>query len=183
VSNEPATRPRRRAENTFLVALALIAFTGPFLIKTQVAEAFYIPSASMESTLHGCDGCQGDRILVEKVSYRLHPPQRGDIVVFRGSRTWPANTLVKRVIGLPGDHITWSNGTVHINGAPLEEPYAVGPIDEFTALTVPPDHLWVLGDNRPASADSRFHGPVPIADVIGRATTIVWPLDRAQTLP
>lgn len=180
-----------------LPVLLLIAFALAFLLRTFVVQVFYIPSESMLQTLQ-----VDDRIVVEKVTYRFGGPERGDVVVFAGESPFPepemsttqrvvrgvgqflgvvpvdARDLVKRVIGLPGDHVVIEDGRVSVNGTALEEPYAM--LDEHDgAYTVPAGSLFVLGDNRANSADSRSQlGYVPIADVVGRAVVTIWPLDR-----
>lgn len=180
-----------------LPVLLLIAFALAFLLRTFVVQVFYIPSESMLPTLQ-----VDDRIVVEKVTYRFGGPERGDVVVFAGESPFPepemsttqrvirgvgqflgvvpvdARDLVKRVIGLPGDHVVVEDGRVSVNGTPLEEPYAR--LDEHDgAYTVPEGNLFVLGDNRANSADSRSQlGYVPVADVVGRAVVTIWPLDR-----
>ncbi len=163
-----------------MILVALLAALG---IKTWVLQAFYIPSGSMIPTLD-----IGDRILVDKLSYHLHSVHRGDIVVFA---TPPADKgdpgikdLVKRVIGLPGDHISSENGHVFINGRQLSEPYlprgtvTVG----ITPQVVPPGHYFVMGDNRNDSKDSRVFGPIPGKLIVGRAIVRVWPITRFALL-
>jgi signal peptidase I len=159
-------------------------------------QAFYIPSESMEPTLN-----VGDRVLVNKVVYHLHPPRRGDIIVFAdpnpepqphrnpasafwhwlteglGVATSPEKDFIKRVVGLPGDHVECKAGGVFINGERLNEPYIkvvddrpCGPYD------VPANKLFVMGDNRLNSRDSRYGlGFIPYDKVIGRAFVIIWP--------
>jgi signal peptidase I len=162
------------------------------VIKTFVVQAFYIPSASMEPTL-----LTNDRVLVNKISYHLHEVNRGDVVVFE--RPTPEGgddikDLIKRVIGLPGETIFFDADRVHINGEALPEPYL--PPDTKTMLAppdqafqghqctraqpcaVPPDAVWVLGDNRTNSQDSRFIGPVRLDAIVGRSFVVVWPLNR-----
>jgi signal peptidase I len=238
----PKTRkPRRKAPWWELPALVLLAILIAILVKTFVVQPFYIPSESMEKTLHGCQGCHGDRILVNKVIYDFRDPDPGDIVVFHAPPGWddeatskpPSNpivrtirgfgqligfvppdgqVLVKRVIATGGQTVKGdSEGHVMVsttgpNGPfrTLHEPYTYmpGPATPrgFGAVTVPKGRLWVMGDHRNDSADSRYHcGPdatdaaddnscdpktstVPISDVIGKAFVIAWPPSRWRTL-
>jgi signal peptidase I len=145
------------------------------LIKTFLLQAFFIPSASMVPTLN-----VGDRVLVNKLSYRLHDVHRGDLIVFeRPPGEGPGvKDLIKRVIGLEGETIQVDDdGTVLIDGAELDEPYI--PPDETTLwdekLTVPEDHVFVMGDNRGESRDSRFFGAIDEDLIVGRAFIRVWP--------
>lgn len=187
-----------------LPVLLLIAFVLAFLLRTFVVQVFYIPSQSMEPTLQ-----VDDRMVVEKVTYRFRAPERGEIVVFEGDEPFavdedegalakviraagqflgvvPVNArdFVKRVIGLPGDQVLIEEGVVSVNGQPLEEPYVVfedgrshGPYQ------VPAGQLFVLGDNRPNSSDSRFTlGYVDLDNVVGRAAVVIWPLDHLGLL-
>lgn len=196
-------RGRRFLELPFLV---LLAFSIALIVKTFALQAFYIPSASMEPGLQ-----INDRILVNKLVYRLHDPRRGDIIVFardedRAPRslvqrirgilfeglgvTRPGHTdFIKRVIGLPGDTIEIENGTVYVTpveGArfALDEPYAVEePGSAFGPYVVPAGALFVLGDHRPNSGDSRSDlGPIDRDDVIGRAFIRIWPPSRLDLL-
>jgi signal peptidase I len=220
-----AERPRRRARQrnrgavSFLRDLAVIvvvALLASFLIKTFLVRSFFIPSESMEDTLH-----VNDRILVNELVPGLIPLQRGDVVVFRDPGDWltpsePAavgpvaaaadwvlslvglstsdsnDHLIKRVIGLPGDHVKCCNplGQLSVNGTPIEEPYVLKQQGTSAVsgtsfnVTVPKNDLWVMGDNRYDSKDSRYngdtptHGFVPVKDVVGRAFVISWPVTR-----
>ena len=179
-----------------LPLLALIALVVAFVLKTFVAQAYYIPSSSMEPQLH-----IGDRVIVSKLSYDLHDPHRGDIIVFPSPEDHSVDDsplpirvvrgifegvglakpekeiLIKRIIGLPGEVVEAHDGHVFINGRQLFEPYlpkAVG-TDTFGPTTVPKGSLWVMGDNRGNSRDSRFIGAIKESDVIGRAILKVWP--------
>jgi signal peptidase I len=210
-----------------LPVLLVIAFVLALLVKTFLVQAFFIPSGSMEQTLHGCTGCTGDRVLVNKVPYWFGEPEPGDIVVFRGPDTWSPeitvtepgnwvsgallslgraigvappseNDYVKRVIATAGQTVQCcdADGNVTVDGKPLDEPYIYqnsplsgGPAGrEFDPVTVPEGRLWVMGDHRSASADSREHmgdkyaGTIAVDDVIGKAALIVWPLDRFTLL-
>lgn len=192
-------------KETLLLVLAAIVLA--LIIKTFFVQAFYIPSGSMENTLQ-----VNDRILVQKVSYWFGSPQRGDIVVFDDPDDWlgaeggttPSNLftktlsflglypsgghLVKRVIGIGGDHVKCLNNEVVVNGVTLDESSYVtlaptGCLGNWSVV-VPPNHLWVLGDNRLDSADSRAHmgdpggGFIPDDDVVGKVFVTVWPIDR-----
>jgi signal peptidase I len=130
----------------------------------------------------------GDRVLVNKVSYHLHPINRGDIVVFKrppGEADDPTVTdLIKRVIGLPGDTIEARNGQVYINDKPLSETYlpAGTETNNLPRQVVPRGKYFVMGDNRDNSRDSRFIGPIPGSLIVGRAFVRVWPLSSLGTL-
>jgi signal peptidase I len=183
-----------------LPVLLLIAFVLALLIKSFLVQAFYIPSESMVPTLE-----VGDRVLVNKVVYHLHPPRRGDVIVFEnpneaavhrnpvsafwhwvteglGVSTDPEKDFIKRVIGLPGDVVEVRDCKVFVNGTQLDEPY-VNPDDpgscSFPSTRVEPDHLFVMGDNRGNSNDSRYGlGQIPNEKVVGRAFVIIWPPSR-----
>ncbi|HET9168556.1 MAG TPA: signal peptidase I [Actinospica sp.] len=204
-------------ELPFLVVFALVL---AFLIKTFLVQAFYIPSGSMQNTLQ-----PGDRVLVNRAAQWLgSTPARGEVVVFqdpgnwledsttstatssnwlKGALTWvgllPADNgdLIKRVIGVGGDHVVCCNsaGQITVNGVVLNENYLY-PGDEPNAgylkpfdVTVPQGYLWVMGDHRGVSLDSRYHqdqefgGMVPVGNVVGRADIVVWPISHWKTLP
>ncbi len=214
-------RPGRRRRPTFwkeLPLLVVVALVLTFLIQTFLAKVYVIPSGSMETTLHGCTGCNNDRVLVDKVTYRFGEPQPGDVVVFRGPESWsseirveePTSPLarglqqfgsliglappdekdfVKRVIAVGGQTVQCCDtyNRVLVDGEPLEEPYIyylpqAGPAKQapFGPVTVPEGHLWMMGDSRNNSADSRVpgHGAVPVENVIGKARLIVLPFPR-----
>ncbi len=223
---------------TEMVVLFAVALTIALLIKSFVVQPFFIPSGSMENTL-----LIGDKVLVNKIVYRIRPISRGDVVVFNGAGSWLAPTYspppshnplarlygatlgplltsvkglfgtapgqtdyIKRVIGIPGDHVVCCNsqGQITVNGVPLHErSYLIPgarPSEGSFNIVVPPGRIWVMGDNRPESADSRLHdcaytytpakcvpydkgGTVPEDKVIGRAFMIVWPPSRFRVLP
>jgi signal peptidase I len=187
----PVAPVRKRHGGEWLILVVLtVAFT--LLLRTFVIQTYVIPSGSMERTLNGCTpSCNNDRILVDKLSYKLHSIHRGDIVVFKATGRWEAvvggeKDIVKRVIGIPGDTISCCNdGRVVRNGVPLNEPYVypagVGNTP-FNAITVPKGQLWVMGDHRNASSDSRYNGTTPINSVIGHAFLRIWPISRIHTL-
>ncbi len=168
------------------VAVIVGALVVALVVKTFLVQAFYIPSASMEPTLH-----KGDRVLVNKLSYDLHDIHRGDVIVFELPPEQVEGDgikdLIKRVIGLPGDVIETRDGVVYINDQAVDEPYLAegtvtgdpqdGQNPSIERLTVPEGHVYVLGDNRSNSADSRYptRGPIPIDSVVGRAFALVWP--------
>jgi signal peptidase I len=211
-------RPRRKRsfwrEFPILVAIALLLAV---VIKTYAIQAFFIPSGSMENTLE-----INDRVLVNKIVYHTRGIHRGDIVVFNGDGSWdpgtvptstnfavqfadgfasmfgfghPGDILIKRVIGLPGDHVACcdAQGRVTVNGVPLNEGSYLHPGDVPSeirfSIVVPPGRLWVMGDHRLISDDSRDHmgdpggGTVPESAVIGRAFVIIWPPSRWRILP
>jgi signal peptidase I len=151
---------------TFLPAL-LIAL----LINVFVGQATRVEGQSMEPSLH-----TNQRLVVEKVSYRFHGPQRFDIVVLR-LPSQGEELLIKRVIGLPGETVEIRNGQVYINGQQLDEPFTAEETrpGRYAKVTVPPLHVYVLGDNRNRSNDSRSFGPVPIENIVGRAWLSYWP--------
>ena len=223
-----------------LAILAVIAVVLYYVMLTFVARPYLIPSESMEPTLHGCTGCVGDRIMVDKLTYRFGSPQPGDVIVFKGPPNWnlgyksirsnntalrwvqdalsfigfvppDENDLVKRVIAVGGQTVQCRADTgLTVNGKPLNQPFlnpatmmadpTVYPClgSEFGPVTVPQGRLWVMGDNRTHSADSRAHcasipaealrgvlctgdpasGTVPVSNVIGKARFIVWPPSR-----
>ncbi len=197
--------------------MAVVAAVFALLIKGFVLQAFRIPSGSMQDTLQ-----IGDRVLVNKLVYDLRGIHRGDIVVFSGQGSWgpqspPASgnavdrayhavlrgvgletdgtDYIKRVIGLPGDHVACcdASGRVTVNGVPLNEGSYLYPgnapsADSFSVV-VPAGHLWVMGDHRGDSSDSRYHmndpgdGAIPQSAVVGRAFAIIWPPSQLRVLP
>lgn len=194
---DPDTRRKRKATNSSKLAvewaiLIVAALTIALLIKTFLFQAFVIPSPSMTPTLCGGVDCgTNDRILVNKLSYKLHDVNRGDIVVFAtppGMEQEGVKDFVKRVIGLPGERIEARDAQIYIDGRPLQEPYVnpacPNPVsgETLTTQTIPPDHVFVMGDNRCASKDSRVFGPIPVDTIVGRAFVRIWPLGRFKFL-
>ena len=203
---------RRRSFWRELPVLVVVAVVLALVIKSFAIQAFFIPSASMENTLE-----INDRVLINKIVYHLRPIHRGDIIVFDGTGSWDFDTpqtnsnifgkaidefeglvgishdssiYIKRVIGLPGDHVACCNskGQVTVNGVPLSEgsylyPDNVPSTQKFS-ITVPAGRLWVMGDHRLVSYDSRGHlgdpggGTIPESGVLGRAFVIIWPPSR-----
>jgi signal peptidase I len=161
--------------------ILLIALVLAVLIRLFVAEPRYIPSDSMEPTL-----LIGDRLVVEKVSYRLHPPQLGDIIVFQPPLQFqeqfgflPDKAFIKRVMGAAGDVIQVKDGVVYRNQQPLQEDYiAEPPAYQMPAVEVPPGQVFVMGDNRNNSNDSHVWGFLPQQNIIGRAIFRFFPFQR-----
>ena len=216
-AGEEAGRSRRSRRGVALVLAALVVLA---LVPVFVARIYVIPSGSMETTLHGCPGCDNDRVLVDKLAYRIGAPAPGDIVVFTRPATWNSAELqiphgggnpvvdalqhlgslvglqatdetiyIKRVIAVGGQMVACCDerNRILIEGAPVDEPHLyfqpeAGPMRQapFGPVRVPEGQLWVMGDSRNDSVDSRAegNGPVPVADVIGKARFIVWPFDR-----
>ena len=190
---------KKKARSFWLEApvLIIVAFILALAIKAVAFAPFYIPSGSMRPTLQ-----EGDRILVNKISYRLHDPGRGDVVVFEQGdignpnflrRIWNtvseglgrppegSRDLVKRVIGLPAETIEVRTDGVYVNGAKLNEPWLRAGINmgiTKAPQVIPAGHYFVMGDNRANSSDSRVFGPVPEREIVGKAMFLVWPPSR-----
>jgi signal peptidase I len=203
VSSEPPTEtsePTQTArplgcliEIVETLVLTIVIF---WVIQTFIAQPYKIQQESMHGTLE-----PNQYVLVDKVTPHFDSYSRGDIIVFnpierQGSCTDPGIPLeaegtntpyIKRVIGEPGDHVELRGGSVYVNGVQLNEPYTLNRPTDITgsqsSWTVPADRLFVMGDNRPNSADSRQFGPICISDVIGRAWARYWPLNTLGILP
>jgi signal peptidase I len=174
---------------TIVVVVAAVVIA--ILLRTFVVASYSIPSGSMEPTLK-----IGDRILVSKLSYDLHGVDRSNIVVFSTPPDEhcagpPVSNLVKRVIGLPGEMVSLSRGHVYINGKLLPEPWLPTPTQKETfpgpsskayalnhAFKVPAGDVFVMGDNRTQSCDSRYWGPIPESTIAGKVDVGIWPLSR-----
>jgi signal peptidase I len=172
-------RPRRRIVIEWGVIL-IVAVLASFLVRTYAIQTFFIPSGSMEPTLH-----VGDRILVNKLSVRFGTINVGDIIVFKAPPTEHCHDgsysdLVKRVIGLPGQTITSQGNTVFVNGKALKEHWTYWPAlnPPIKKITVKANNYYVMGDYRSNSCDSRFWGTVPRSDIIGKAFFRMWPPSR-----
>jgi signal peptidase I len=160
------------------IGLSIILALG---IRQFVAEARYIPSGSMKPTLQ-----INDRLVVEKISYRFNPPERGDIIVFRAPQkaldavnSTTNDAYIKRVIALPGESVEVKEGKVFINGEALEETYIQAPPSyTWGPEVVPENEYLVLGDNRNLSSDGHIWGFLPEESIIGRAVVRFWPLPR-----
>jgi len=175
------TATSRRREVIEWVVLVGAALVIAVLIKTFLFQAFFIPSESMVPTLK-----VGDRVLVNKLAYDYGDVDRGDVVVFEAppeARSTEIADLVKRVIGLPGDTVeARDDGAVYVNGKQLDEPY-LPPGTTTTNLPptkVPAGHIFVMGDNRGASRDSRYFGPVKESSIVGRVFVKIWPPARIR---
>ena len=196
-----------------IAIVVVIAVALSFVVKTFLFRPFFIPSPSMEQTL-----LVGDRIFANQIGPNFTGYQRGDIVVFKDTQGWlpqetktapnivesalvfiglapdPSNDyLIKRIIGVPGDRVSCcdAQGRISINGKAVDESYAVPTPPEALVpfdVQVPADEYWVMGDNRPDSADSRFHPDAPLKgfiarkDIVGTASVIAWPLNRIRVL-
>lgn len=213
-------KPKGKQRGSFLrelPILVVIALALALVIKTYAFQAYYIPSGSMQNTL-----AIGDKVLVNKIVYHLRSIHRGDVVVFNGQGSWnpgrapttpnPVDRLyhaviglfgaapgqtdyIKRVIGVPGDHVSCCNpqGQVTVNGVPLSEKSYLYPGNPPSStrfsIIVAPGRLWVMGDHRAVSDDSRDHigfpgaGTIPESHLVGRAFWIVWPPSRWRVLP
>jgi signal peptidase I len=209
---EDRPEPERRKRHSFwreLPVLIVVAFVIALLIKTFLLQAFYIPSASMDPTL-----VIGDRVLVEKLTYRFSDPGHGDVVVFErdlaeltrpdppqedeslwediqnafrelfGFPTGAEQDFIKRVIAVGGDEIEARDGQVFVNGAAIQEPYLPdgASTSDFGPVTVEEGMIFVMGDNRSNSDDSRNFGAVPVDTVVGHAFLLIWPPADFDTL-
>lgn len=198
-------RSRRRRGIAEDVALIAVAVAVAVVVRALVAQAYYIPSASMVPQLR-----VNDRVVVSRVAYHMHTPHRGDVVVFKAppsldtAKSVPANpvgrflksigvaigvtedqtVLIKRVIALPGETVSGRGGRVYVGDEVLVEPYLPrGTVtSDFGPVKIPQGDVWVMGDNRSNSEDSRFFGPIPVHTIVGRAVWKVWPPWRASFL-
>jgi signal peptidase I len=183
-SSYKSRRSRRAAKQRGgvleLVVIAAVAFALVFgIVRPFIVEAFVIPSESMVPTL-----MVGDRVLANKFIYDFTDPEKGDVAVFESVEV-EGQDLIKRVVGTPGDTVEVREGMLYVNGEPQNEPYIKKgggispPQQEFT---VPKDSVFVMGDNRSNSRDSRFFGPVPEENLEGKAFVTFWPPSRLSTL-
>lgn len=203
---DPEAGPKRKPlplwiEFPLLVTVAMLI---AIVIKTFLFQAFWIPSSSMEDTLQVYD-----RVLVSKITYQMSEIAHGDIIVFNDPRpgfehpeedlleravrnlaesiglATPESEFIKRVIGLPGDVVEGRDGYVYLNNVRLIEDYLKDPLAStrsFGPVHIPPEFLFVMGDNRIASQDSRIFGPIPIDEVVGKAFVTIWPVSHWQGL-
>ena len=183
---ESNSKPGMAAIREWITVIG-VALLIAFIVRGFVLQQFYISGPSMESTMF-----QNNRVLVNKLSYRLHDIHRGDVVVFDRVTTDGVEVqhddLIKRVIGLAGDTVSITNCVVSVNGEAVQEPYLTDydlaqanledrcRVPQMAPTTVEPGHLFVMGDNRPQSFDSRMFGTIEESLVVGRAFVIIWPL-------
>jgi signal peptidase I len=151
------------------ILLSLLLFGAINFLSARIR----VESISMEPNL-----VAGDMVIVNKLAYRFDEPKRGDIIVFRYPPDPDQTPYIKRVIGLPGDQVRINNGAVYINGVQIREPYLSITTERGGNWTVPEEALFVMGDNRNNSSDSRAWGMVPMENVIGKAEVIYWPMDH-----
>jgi signal peptidase I len=174
-------RKERRAGFTELVLTVVVAFVLVFgLVRPYVAEAYRIPTESMVPTLE-----VGDRVLANKFIYRFTEPEKGDIVVFDSVDEEDDQTLIKRVVGVAGDRIEVQGGVLFVNGEEQEEPYLNEEVPfegSYGPTEVPEGHVFVMGDNRGNSADSRVFGPLPLENLKGEAFMVFWPVSKIEIL-
>lgn len=159
------------------IAVAVVAILIATVLRTYVVQTFWIPTGSMIPTLQ-----ENDRVVVNKLSYRLGGVDRGDIIVFTTPPGVPEDykDLVKRVIALPGETVEGLNGKVLVDGKVLDESYLPEgtSTSQFGPRKIPAGTYWVMGDNRSNSTDSRVFGPVPKDSIVGHAVVRIWPLRR-----
>lgn len=197
----PITVGKALLELPLLIGIAAIVAV---IVKAFIAQAFFIPSESMEPTLG-----VGDRVVVSRLAYRAHEPNRGDVVVFHDIRedrlpddrfivvrvvsdalealgvVRPDETeLIKRIVALPGETVMARDNQLYVSGVLVDEPYIVeGEITtDFGPIAVPEEHYFMMGDNRDSSVDSRVFGPVHRDEIVGRAMVVAWPPWRASNL-
>ncbi|WP_433316786.1 signal peptidase I [Micromonospora sp. CA-269861] len=197
--DEQTDKPRSSFWKELPILLG-VAILVAVLVRAFVLQTFFIPSPSMENTLK-----IDDRVLVNKLVYDFRSPHRGEVIVFKAPTEWSGNPdgedFIKRVIGIPGDHVVCCDPEerLMINGKSLDEPYIFSmdgirdkAADQEFDITVPKGRLWVMGDHRSASGDSLEHwqqsgqniteATIPEDDVVGRAFTVFWPVNRATWL-
>jgi signal peptidase I len=173
----PEAAPRKSNAWLEWIIVIVVAVSAALVVRAFVLQQFAVSGHSMDTTLH-----DGDRVLVNKLSYRMHDPNRGDVVVLKTIEGAGERDLIKRVVGLPGETIEYRSCVLYVNGKELVEPYLDPTVvtlnscgGDQTKLTIPTDHVFVMGDNRGGSKDSRDIGPVDYGDLLGRAFVVIWP--------
>ncbi|MGB8862148.1 MAG: signal peptidase I [Ilumatobacteraceae bacterium] len=176
----PAASPRKPKKAnawTEWFIVIFVAVSAALMVRAFVLQQFAVSGYSMITTLH-----DGDRVLVNKLSYRLHDPRRGDVVVLKTIEGAGERDLIKRVVALPGETVEYRSCILYVNGRELVEPYldpaVVTPTscgESYGPKLIPDDKVFVMGDNRPGSKDSRALGPIKYSDLIGRAFVVIWP--------
>jgi signal peptidase I len=197
VPDESVSEDKRRAglrqirEWVFVIVVAVVIAT---LLRTFVVQQFYIAGPSMETTLYG-----NDRVLVNKLAYRFREPSRGDVIVFdrvtTNGDTVQHDDLIKRVIGLPGERLEVRDCVVFVDGVAIDEPWLSADMTDTTydpgtrcgtanvePVTLGDDEVFLIGDNRPMSFDSRMFGPIDVDLIVGRALVVIWPPRDMQGL-
>lgn len=236
-SSKPTRKKKEAKQRPWYIEIPIVVLMTIcilFVFHTFIGRVYLIPSASMEPTLHGCSGCTGDRIFVDKITYKLRDPQPGDVVVFKGPDSWnesfvstrssnsvirglenlgsaigfvapDENDLVKRIVATGGQTIQCQAGDpgVMVDGKEIDSSYTLNPpqyqVPEgegsaacggpyFGPITVPEGNVFVMGDNRTNSADSRYHlgdeyqGTVPVENIVGKVDAVVLPLGRIHSV-
>jgi|CXWL01.1.fsa_nt_gi signal peptidase I len=166
------------------IVVVAVAISAALLVRAYVLQQFAVSGNSMYTTLHN-----GDRVLVNKLSYRLHDPRRGDVVVLKTIESLGERDLIKRVVALPGETVEYRQCVLYVDGVVLIEPYldpeVVKPNNcgaDQPALVVPAESVFVMGDNRAGSKDSRDLDSIAFDDLIGRAFVVIWPIGDWQWL-
>jgi signal peptidase I len=179
----PSSGPSWTRQILELIATLVVAFLVAQAVRAWVIQPYVVPTGSMLPTIQ-----LGDQVLANKFVYRFRSPSRPDIVVF-DDPTGQVDTLIKRVIAVGGQTVDLRSGKVVVDGTPLDEPYTHGlpsqplmPSDVVFPVKIPAGYVWMMGDNRTDSQDSRFFGPVPMSAVHGRAFFIYWPFSRIGPL-
>jgi signal peptidase I len=158
-----------------VVVIVAAAFVLALLVQAFIVKPFAIPSPSMENTL-----LEGDRVLVNRLVYHFHPPQRGDVIVFHPPGRTGSDPFIKRVVAIAGDTIAVHDGMLYVNGMAQDEAYVKEyPIEgDYPETEIASGYVWAMGDNRNNSGDSRVFGPVPLDAIMGEAFAKYWPLSR-----
>ncbi|SDJ12161.1 signal peptidase I [Frankineae bacterium MT45] len=189
----PAAGSARRSGRLLrIVLVCVLLLVGLQIVHAVAFRVYFVPSASMEPTICGGSDCRrgDDHILVDKISFRMHPVHRGDIVVFSRppalDKTVPEKTVVKRVVAVAGDSVRWAGPVLWINNQVQHESYvnpacaALAP-DWSGSTVLTADQVFVMGDNRCNSDDSRVFGAISTRMIVGRVTAIIWPISRIKS--